>query len=1132
MAFTYVTLQRVYETADDQPASGRVEFTPVDQMRNGLTVVTRTVGDDLDATGLMSIRLAATTDPATTPVGVTYRVVERLDGQTPRTYYVSVPHDQGGTLQLADLTVLTSSGAAGFALRNAVDYDDSVAPTDGQVMAWDAGLAKFHPETVTGGGGGGGGVTSVNGQTGAVTINNASLGAQPADADLTAIAALAPANGSFLERQAGVWAARSGAQVKQDLGLDQVANTSDAAKPVSAATQIALDGKAPIASPTFTGTPAAPRFVGAAVDVTYAASVTINAALGSTFRVTATGPLTIAAITNGVNGQAIRVEVLASGATRTVTYEGVPSSVPAGTWWTRRFTYNQTLGIWLQDVTGGAGVTSVNGGTGDVTITTTSIGAQPVDSDLTVIAALDPTDGSLLARQGGVWTGRTTAQVKTDMGLGNVDNTSDANKPISNATAASLAAKAPLVAPALTNPAANRFLGAVQTVTYASSVTLDASAATTFRVSATGPLTIADITNGANGQQIALEVLASGADRTLTVAGGTVVVPAGLWWQGALRYDQPIDTWKLTESAGGTTGGGGVPDDGSVTNAKVAVGAAIDLDKTADSASRLAMTPAERTKLAGAAPTASPTFTGTATAPRFVTPPTTITYAATVTPDASVSSLFRVTATGDLTIANPANPVNGQLVVVEVLASGADRSVTAAGLTFVVRAGTWAQAQLRYNQTANSWLLQVDSSTGGAEGAVFASTVDAKGDLLVGTADDVVDNLTVGSDGQVLSANSAAATGLQWITLPASTGGVNPGCVAFDSFAGASDEAKLTNALSYLGAQTYRPTLLFGNREHIFTTSRTIFHGLRMAGGATGMHTDQIRSSAAYPNRISLNTSGPWLVLPGGNIFGLSFSTLAFQGNTGSQFIQPTGSSVIWTSNFHNLSFNLMTNVFGSRSQQALFTASEFSGWWNINNGRDQALSLGGSDCSFWAGSTALLDSPTTTLTPTGQRFHMNFSGMSKSSIGPMYITAEANSGIEITGTSSGLVFHGTRVEGRNAGAPCYGALVRQTGNGSHVFRDCWFAYAMANPTGTGRTDAGYLHFTNGQVLIDGCIFDRATGVAASVPVIYAGGTSRVRVRNCRTATDGADSGNWTPVVHKVATATVDADNSVSVVNV
>jgi hypothetical protein len=53
--------------------------------------------------------------------------------------------------------------------------------------------------------------------------------------------------------------------------------------------------------------------------------------------------------------------------------------------------------------------------------------------------------------------------------------------------------------------------------------------------------------------------------------------------------------------------------------------------------------------------------------------------------------------------------------------------------------------------------------------ASIIPTVDAKGDLLVGTADNTVDNLSPGTNGQVLTANSATSTGLEW-TTPASTG--------------------------------------------------------------------------------------------------------------------------------------------------------------------------------------------------------------------------------------------------------------------------------------------------------------------------------------------------------------------------
>lgn len=56
--------------------------------------------------------------------------------------------------------------------------------------------------------------------------------------------------------------------------------------------------------------------------------------------------------------------------------------------------------------------------------------SQPVDTDLTAIAALTPSNDDLLQRKAGAWTNRTPAQVKTDLaltssdvGLGNVTNT-------------------------------------------------------------------------------------------------------------------------------------------------------------------------------------------------------------------------------------------------------------------------------------------------------------------------------------------------------------------------------------------------------------------------------------------------------------------------------------------------------------------------------------------------------------------------------------------------------------------------------------------------------------------------------------------------------------------------------------
>jgi hypothetical protein len=48
-------------------------------------------------------------------------------------------------------------------------------------------------------------------------------------------------------------------------------------------------------------------------------------------------------------------------------------------------------------------------------------------------------------------------------------------------------------------------------------------------------------------------------------------------------------------------------------------------------------------------------------------------------------------------------------------------------------------------------------------GGDFGTVVDAKGDLIVGTADNVVSRLAAGTNGYVLTANSATGTGLEWI---------------------------------------------------------------------------------------------------------------------------------------------------------------------------------------------------------------------------------------------------------------------------------------------------------------------------------------------------------------------------------
>lgn len=182
---------------------------------------------------------------------------------------------------------------------DAEDYDGAFEPQP---------LVVVGP--IPGGGGGGGAVDSVNGKTGTVVLNAADVVAVPptrtvagkplssnvtlAVADIegleTSLAGLAPytalnavgnatvaaqatadealgksntavqpaAIANFVPNTRTVAGKALSADVtlaKADVGLGSVDNTSDASKPVSTATQTALNLKAPLASPAFTGTP-------------------------------------------------------------------------------------------------------------------------------------------------------------------------------------------------------------------------------------------------------------------------------------------------------------------------------------------------------------------------------------------------------------------------------------------------------------------------------------------------------------------------------------------------------------------------------------------------------------------------------------------------------------------------------------------------------------------------------------------------------------------------------------------------------------------------------------------------------------------------------------------------------------
>ena len=106
-----------------------------------------------------------------------------------------------------------------------------------------------------------------------------------------------------------------------------------------------------------------------------------------------------------------------------------------------------------------------------------------------------------------------------------------------------------------------------------------------------------------------------------------------------------------------------------------------------------------------------------------------------------------------------------------------------------------------------------------ANAAVAKSIVDAKGDLIAATAADTVSRLAVGTNGQVLTADSAEATGLKWATA----GGGSFTWIATANFTGSSS-IDLSNVFS----STYENYFLVGN--YTSTDNNDLNYRYRVSG--------------------------------------------------------------------------------------------------------------------------------------------------------------------------------------------------------------------------------------------------------------------------------------------------------------
>jgi hypothetical protein len=124
-----------------------------------------------------------------------------------------------------------------------------------------------------------------------------------------------------------------------------------------------------------------------------------------------------------------------------------------------------------------------------------------------------------------------------------------------------------------------------------------------------------------------------------------------------------------------------------------------------------------------------------------------------------------------------------------------------------------------------------------AQGDISASIVDAKGDLIAATAADTVARLAVGSNGQVLTADSTTATGIKWATAasgsPASGQGVYAGYTSTSSTSYTDVSASVT-----LTTGTKALVSVGCLEANINASESTIFQSFRVSGATTSAATD------------------------------------------------------------------------------------------------------------------------------------------------------------------------------------------------------------------------------------------------------------------------------------------------------
>lgn len=268
------------------------------------------------------------------------------------------------------------------------------------------------------------------------------------------------------------------------------------------------------------------------------------------------------------------------------------------------------------------------------------------------------------------------------------------------------------------------------------------------------------------------------------------------------------------------------------------------------------------------------------------------------------------------------------------------------------------------------------------------------------------------------------------------------GVLELDSFTEArTDDDKLAAAIKAARAQPQRPTIVLGNRPHLFQRPHSLFDGMRLSGPLGGLERE-------FNSQCKVKVLGPHLFDMQGPVRDVSIRGVCFEGSGDNYWLAPVkdlGSGhLLSDATIVDGGWKDFRSVMRARLLRCHIDRTYTQGCSEID------FHLAGSDNTLWPTPYASFMSSRRktqhrgdTDIPAGGQPYLVFAHMSVTRVGGLYLTPEGvRNAVVVEDSYGGLVFDGVRFDGsgRSKSQSCqYSAIWIGGGRGVTVDRCEYF---------------------------------------------------------------------------------------------